>query len=820
VRRLRTAAACLTALVALAGAARAAETIEWRVYGSDKAGTKYSPASQIDGENFSELELVWRWRSVDGFLSKTTANGGEWWSSRDAVVAQLEGETPGLYRERNTPNYGNLQATPLMIGGRLYFNTPLSQGVAVDAGSGETVWVFNPKSYEEGTTSMTVTWRQRGVAHWSDGAGDERILWGTGSGDLICVEAASGRPCKGFGEQGRVDLTRGLPRADRSKRDYLNAMLYSVQSPPIVVGDVVIHGSSIADRRINKEAVPGWVRAWDVRTGEHRWDFHTVPQEGEEGVETWENESWRYSGNANVWTYMSADEEAGIVYLPTGTATNDYYGGHRPGDNLFSESIVAVEAATGRKLWHFQAVHHGLWDYDFPTGANLLDIVVDGRTIPALAQVSKQGFVYTFNRRTGEPVWPIEERPVPTDSNIPGEVVAPTQPFPTRPAPFEYQGVVEDDLADFTPEIRAMALEAVRGYRLGPLYTPQMMNDGKVRGLLFRPTGSGGANWSGAAADPETGILYVPSRNTAGVIPFYQPDGGTLDYTHGAPEAERLAQAARPGPRMPYGLPLLKPPYSRMTAIDMNTGEHLWMTPLGNGDRIRNHRMLRHLNLPPVGGDGRGNPLLTKTLLVTALSAGGSDGGPRLVAYDKTTGAELGSVDLPRGAIGTPMTYVLDGRQYIALTIGGSPPELVAYALPREDAGGVADVELRSLAEGVYTAEQAERGRSVYGSQCLACHAERPGAAAGDASAPPLVGDGFLVRWSTASLAELYDSISQTMPLAAPGSLGREDYAAVMAYVLELNGYPAADVTLDPSNREHLRETRFPERDEEASEYH
>jgi quinoprotein glucose dehydrogenase len=743
---------------------------EWPVYGADKAGTKYSPLDQIDRDNFAELKLVWRWRSVDGMLSKSTPDGGEWWSSRDAVVARLEAETPHLYREQNSPNYSNFQATPLMVGGVLYFNTPLSQGVALDARTGQTVWVYNPKSYEEGTTAMTVTWRERGVAYWTDGE-EQRIFWGTGSGDLICVDAVSGYPCAGFGDHGRVDLTQGLPRADRSERDYLNAMLYSVQSPPIVVRDVVIHGSSIADRRINKEAVPGWVRAWDVRTGEHRWDFHTVPQAGEEGVETWGNESWRYSGNANVWSYMSADEALGYVYLPTGTPTNDYYGAHRPGDNLFAESIVAVDVETGKKVWHFQAVHHGLWDYDFPTSANLLDITVDGRPIKALAQVSKQGFVYTLDRVTGEPVWPIEERPVPTDTNLPGEKPSPTQPFPTRPAAFEYQGVVEDDLADFTPEIRQMALEAVRGYRLGPLYTPQMLADGTTKGTLFRPTGSGGANWSGAAVDPETGILYVPSRNGLGVITFYQPDGGTLDYTHGAPEALRLKRGGvRAGPRMPHGLPLLKPPYSRMTAIDMNTGEHLWMTPLGDGDRIRRHPMLRHLDLPPLGGDGRGNPLLTKTLLITALSAGGSDNGPRLVAYDKATGVELASVDLPRGAIGTPMTYMLDGVQYVALTIGGTPPELVAYALPSALTAGRGPGLPEHFSEGVFTAEQAQRGEAVFVRECGACHSNQPGVLVGEGTAPSLIGEDFRWRWAGSPLADLYDNVSQTMPLAAPGS--------------------------------------------------
>ncbi len=660
---------------------------EWRAYGGDKGSTKYSPLDQINQDNFSRLEIAWRMKSPDAFLSTTTENGSELTSSLNNVVEYLESESPNLYRKQNSPRYSQMQATPLMVDGVLYFNTALSQGAAVDAETGTPIWLFNPKSHEEGTTTMTVTWRQRGMAYWTDGVDDERMFWGTGNGYLICVEAKTGRPCKNFGDGGRVDLTVGLPRASRGERDYLNAMLYSVQSPPVVVGDVVIHGSSIADRRIMKEAVPGWVRAWDVRTGAHKWDFHTVPQEGEEGVETWLNDSWKYSGNANVWSTLSGDDELGYVYFGTGTPTNDYYGGHRLGDNLFAETIVCVNAATGQKVWHFQAVHHGLWDYDFPAAPTLLDITVDGRPIKALAQVSKQAFLYAFDRVTGEPIWPIEERPVPTETNIPGERPSPTQPFPTKPAPFDYQGVTIDDLADFTPEIRELAIQAVEGFRLGPIFTPpDRAVPGVTRGTLFRPQASGGASWSGAAVDPETGMLYVPSVNGATSIKFYSPEGigGNLRFTHGAPEDVILAgDFSRDYPQMPRGLPLFKPPYSRMTAIDMNTGDHAWMTPLGNGDRIRNHPMLRDLNLPPLGGDsGRSGPLLTKTLLINALSAGGTTGGPRLVAYDKATGAELTSIDLPSGALGTPMTYMVNDKQYIALTVGGGPPELVAFALP------------------------------------------------------------------------------------------------------------------------------------------
>ncbi len=666
---------------------------EWRSYAGDIGGKKYSPLDQIDAGNFADLEIAWEWTTVDRLVSRTTPDGGEWWAPLDTVVDSLVADTPDLYRPGHRPLPTRLQATPLMVGGVLYFNTPLSQGVAVDAATGETLWVYNPKGYEEGTPTMSNPWSQRGVAYWTDGAGDERIFWGTGNGYLICVDAKTGRPCPDFGDDGsgRVDAMVGLPRASRDERDYLNAMLFGIHSPPIVVRDRVIHGSHVADRRITKEAVPGWVRAWDVRTGEHAWDFHTVPNGTDEfGVDTWLNDSWRYSGNANVWSMLAGDNELGHVYLPTGTTTNDYYGIDRLGDNLFSETLIAVDVETGQRAWHFQAVHHGLWDYDFATHPNLVDVTVDGRPVKAIAQVSKQGFVYAFDRVTGEPLWPIEERPVPTETNMPGEVPSPTQPFPTKPAPFDYQGVVVDDLIDFTPELRAMALEAVEGFRLGPLFTPlDRPIEGVTLGTIMRPPPGGTAGWSGAAVDPDTGMLYVPSRNQPAVVSLYSPDpalGATVTYTHGAPEADRLTgRAGRRTPQMPQGLPLVKPPYSRMTAIDMNTGEHAWWVPTGDGNRFRNHPLLRDLDLPPLGGDNAINgPLLTKTLLIYCLTAGGTDGGPRLVAYDKTDGAELASVDLPSGAIGTPMTYQVDGRQYIALTVGGGP-RLIAFALP---AGG------------------------------------------------------------------------------------------------------------------------------------
>ena len=657
------------------------ENGEWRSYAGNIAGQKYSPLDQINATNFSKLEVVWQWTTVDNRVSLTTPDGGEWSAPLETIVESLVADTPNLYREGQSPNPSRFQATPLMVDGVLYFNTPLSQGVAVDATTGETLWVFNPKTYEEGTPSMSGPWTQRGVAYWTDGENDKRIFWGTGAGYLVCVKAGTGRPCLEFGPDGSgiIDAMAGIPRVARNDRDYLNAFLYSINSPPIVVRDRVIHGSHIADVRITKEAPPGWVRAWNVRTGEHEWDFHTVPNSPDEfGSDTWLNESWRYSGNGNVWSMLAGDNNLGYVYLPTGTVTNDYYGADRPGDNLFSESIVAVDVETGQRVWHFQAIHHGLWDWDFPTHPNLLDITVNSRTIQALAQVSKQGFTYVFDRVTGDPVWPIEERPVPQAPNMPGEVPSPTQPFPTKPPPFEYQGVTIDDLVDFTPEIRAMAMEAVRDFKLGPIFTPPLRTlEGGPAGTIQRPAIDGGANWGGAGVDPETGTLYVPSNNRFSVLHFYTPDpadGGTMQFTQGAFGGGRQ-------PVMPQGLPLLKPPYSRMTAIDLNTGAITWVQPNGDGNRLRNHAMLRSLNLPPVGGDGRGGPLVTKTLLISALTAGGTDGAPQLLARDKATGQALGAIDLPSGAIGTPMTYMANGRQYIALTIGGGP-RLVAFALP------------------------------------------------------------------------------------------------------------------------------------------
>jgi quinoprotein glucose dehydrogenase len=646
---------------------------EWPTYGGDLANSKYSPLDQINAANFGSLNVAWRAKSPDAFLSMTLPDGTEWSADSKLIFEELSRIDPKRWRDNQPPFVQNFKATPLMVNGTLYVNTPASVGAAFDARTGALKWIYNPKSYESGTTTMSLRWNQRGVAYWRQG-NDERIYWGTGDGYLVCVDAKTGRPVQGFGVNGKVDLMDGLPRAKRGTRDYLNALTYSVQSPPIVVKDLVITPAAISSLIKTKEQIPGWMRAFDARTGKVRWTFQPIPQKGEFGADTWQDGSNEYAGKVTVWTIMSADEELGLLYLPTNTTAPDYYGAHRLGDNLFAESVVALDVNTGKRVWHFQTVHHGLWDYDNPAAPNLLDITVNGTRIKALAQITKQGFIYTFDRATGTPVWPIEERPVPP-SDVPGEKASPTQPFPTKPAPFEYQGVTVDDLADFTPEIRAAAEKAIQGYRTGPLFTPP-----SLEGTLVRPGTTGGANWGGAAVDPETGMLYVPSRNAHSVSRLSPPDAALNSNL-------LYMQATGRPPQMPDGLPLFKPPYSRMTAIDMNTGNHAWMIPTGNGDRIRNNPRLKGLKLGPVGGDiTLAGPLLTKTLLIYALTTGGSTGGARLVAFDKVTGKEVASTDLPGSAVGTPMTYAIGGKQYIAITVSGrtatDAPELIALALP------------------------------------------------------------------------------------------------------------------------------------------
>ena len=624
----RVVAVCALLLLAAAPLRGAAPGGDWPAYAGDLGASRYAELGQIHAKNVADLRVAWVWESPD-----------------NAKVKQNRALTPWAFK-----------SSPLAIDGTLYIITSLGFVAAIDGATGEERWRFDTGAWLAGRPT-NLGFNHRGVAYWSSGE-TARVLATTNDAKLWSLDAKTGKPDLNFGDAGKVDLTAGLGRD-------IDASLYSVIAPPTIARDTAVVGSSIHDGPDTLLMPPGHVRGYDVRTGEQRWMFHTIPQAGEHGQDTWENDAWKVSGNTNVWTTMSADAEAGLVYLPVGTPTNDWYGGHRLGDNLFAESLVCLDAATGKRRWHFQIVHHGLWDYDLPAAPNLVDIVVDGKPIKAVAQVSKQGFVYVFNRLTGEPVWPIVERPVPP-STVPGERASPTQPFPTRPAPFEAQGISDAMLIDFTPELKAAARAIVAKWDHGPLYTPP-----SERGTIQLPGWGGGANWGGAGFDPETGLLYVPSMTSPMVVQM-QPTKPGEDFRY---------QRSRGVNRIhgPEGLPLTRPPWGRITAIDLNTGEHKWMVPHGEGLRQR----IIDLGIPdpgPVGGWGSTGPLVTKTLLF--LGHGGDDPG-RFRAFDKATGAVLHEMPLPAAPGGTPVAYLSGSKQHIAVAAGAmDDAKLIALALP------------------------------------------------------------------------------------------------------------------------------------------
>ena len=623
------------------GSAQQGTTGEWHVHGGDSGYTRYSSLDQINTDTVGDLDIAWRRSSVD---------------------ASLILQWPDL-------QYSNqLRSTPIMVDGILYASNGIGLVEAFDPGTGQTLWVQDHSFLGDDTPRGA---SNRGVAYWADGA-DKRIF-SIRPPYLLATNASTGQSLDSFGSNGKVDL-----RYDAETG-------YSGTSPPVVVKDVVILGSAMADHPYTKEQHPGDVRAYDVRTGELRWTWSPIPKAGEPGVETWLDDSWTYSGMANVWTMFSADLELGYVYLPTGAPTNDMYGGHRPGNNLYANSLVCVDATTGERVWHFQTVHHDLWDYDNNVAPILMDITVDGRDIKAVVQLTKQAIAYTFDRVTGEPVWPIIERPVP-GSNTPGEWISPTQPFPTKPLPFDRHGITEDDLIDFTDELKAEALEIAEPYILGEIYTPPSIRGEDAtdtKGTLQLPGSVGGAEWGGAGFDPETGMLYIPSVTGA----------FAADLTPGNPDRMnvRFTRGTRAFPDGPRGLPLTKPPYGRITAIDMNTGEHVWMVPNGNGPR--NHPAIDHLNLPPLGQPGRAMTLLTKSLLfvsegdpimVRTPPGAGEDAGKAFRAYNKDSGAVVWETIFPAGTNGSPITYMHNGKQYIVMPIGSltHPGEWVALALP------------------------------------------------------------------------------------------------------------------------------------------
>ncbi|HVS15116.1 MAG TPA: PQQ-binding-like beta-propeller repeat protein [Thermoanaerobaculia bacterium] len=633
-------ALCACALDRPPTARSGTEAGEWRYYGGDAGSSRYSPLDRIDASNVARLEVAWRWSS-----------------------ASLGQERVDSY----------LRTTPLKVGDRLYATAGSHRSVvALDPATGQTLWVFVPD--EPATAGRSRGGSGRGVAYWSD-AESERVFFVSRGFRLFSLDPTTGEPDPAFGEDGSVDLLTGLG-------PYARPDSVTSTSPPIVVGDVVVVGSTFPASATHKEAPPGDVRGVDARTGEILWSFHTIPRPGEPGHDTWEEGSWEYTGNAGAWTLLTADPELGYVYLPIETATVDHYGGHRPGDNLFAESLVCLDAATGERVWHSQLIHHGIWDYDIPAPPILADLVVDGEPVEAVVQVTKQGFVYVFDRVTGEPVWPIEERPVP-QSDVPGEKTAATQPHPTWPLPFELQGVSEDVLIDWTPELRAEAVEILEQFRIGPLFTPPSLPvEGGTQGTLILPGIMGGANWPGAALDPETSVLYVPSVTNPTVLALAEPDPArsNLRYNHsrGTPATG------------PQGLPLIKPPWGRITAIDLDTGEHLWM--VANGETppsVREHPALAGLDIPPTGRAGRAGALVTRTLLFAGEGPGmyaepREAGGPMFRAYDKATGEVIAELELPGNQTSVPMSYEHGGRQYVLVAVGlrGEPGELVALALP------------------------------------------------------------------------------------------------------------------------------------------
>jgi quinoprotein glucose dehydrogenase len=629
----------------------------WPHYAGDQGATKYSSLSQIDARNFGKLEVLWRWTSPDEKL--------------------LNDVSLNPYQFR---------ATPIVVDGVAYVSTALSQVSAIDIHTGETFWTHDPESYKRGMVTHGLA-QHRGVEYWTDGT-EERIIMATGGRQLLSLDAKTGTPDPKFADGGWVDTLKDLGRPVSGRNIGHN-------KPTVVIKDTIVLGSIIMDFPSLQTNPPGHIRGYDVRTGAQKWIFHTIPQKGEFGNESWENDAWKYAGNTNAWSLMTADPEFGYLYLPIGAPTSDYYGGHRPGDNLFSQSLLCLDASTGERVWHFQAVHHGIWDYDFPCAPNLIDIVVDGKKIQAVAAVTKQGFTYVFDRVTGEPVWPIEERQVNIQSSVPGERLSPTQPFPTKPPPFERQGLTEDDLIDFTPELKKEALEIAEDYVLGPLFTPNIVTSEKKQGLLQLPGTVGGANWPGASVDPETGMLYVQSQTRPSVIGLIEPDSNrsNLKYVlNGAMKGDGNddMSSSNMGPR---GLPLIKPPYRRITALNLNKGEIQWQIPFGDGPR--NHPAIKHLDLGPLGSRfpstvlAEGGILVTKTLIITLLADVDELGdrlarGSWLVALDKKTGEEIGRIKVDRHLHSSPMTAMHNGRQYILIAGGGrdEPGELLAFGLP------------------------------------------------------------------------------------------------------------------------------------------
>ena len=636
------------------GSAPGAGNSDWRNIAGNDLGQRYSSLDQIDAENFGQLEVAWEW---DG-------------SDYPAV---------------------NARATPIYVDGMLISVAGEKRHTyAIDAGTGEKVWEYVEPETFRWEYSMRKN-HGKGVAYGEiDGRAVVYLV--SPAFFLHALWADTGEHVEGFGgpvgvpgfpEGGVVDLLAGLGHEyDPYYGIPLETGYITSSSPPIVVNGVIVVGNS-AEQGYNqsrRENVPGDILGYDARTGDFMWKFNVLPGPGEFGHETWENDAWSWTGDISSWAPLSADEERGIVYVPTNGATMDFWGGFRPGDNLFSTSLIALDVRTGERVWHYQLVHHDIWNYDTPQIPVLMDVTVDGEEIPAVVQVTKQAFAYAFNRETGEPIWPIEERPVP-EGLMPGEALSPTQPFPTRPAAYDMQGLTHDDLIDFTPELRQAAIEALDDYVIGPMFTPPLHRDndlGKVASM-WCPGDVGGTNIDGTpAADPETGILYVTSQKGCGsriMVPGEERDAREPAQT--GTTITKFAVGGFAGVRRVQGLPLFKPPYSRITAIDMNTGEHLWWIPVGDTpNSVLEHDALEGMDIPNTGTGRQAAQIVTSTLLM--YTGEGSDGTSYLFAVDKATGERLGRVALPAQPRYGMMTYMHEGRQHVVIQ---APNRLMALRL-------------------------------------------------------------------------------------------------------------------------------------------
>ena len=628
--------------------AQGTENGEWRSYGGDIANTRYSGLDEISAENFGDLEVAWR---------VNTANFGQ------------------------NPEY-NFQSTPLMVDGVLYSTAGSRRSViALDAGTGELLWMHRLDEGERGAAAPRRL-SGRGLAYRDDGEHGQ-IFYVTPGYQLIGLDATSGSRLTDFGANGIVDLKQNFDQ----DIDLVTGEA-GLHATPLVAGDTIVIGAAHLPGSTPRSMrnVKGYIRGFDALSGDRKWIFHTIPGADDFGNDTWLNDSWRYTGNTGVWGQISVDLELGIAYLPTEMPTNDYYGGHRHGDNLFSDSLIAVDLETGDRLWHYQFIHHDVWDWDLPCAPILADVVIDGVERKIVAQPTKQAWLYVFDRETGEPIWPIEEREV-EQSTVPGELLAPTQPFVTRPPAYDRQGVTLDDLIDFTPEIKRRAEAIAERHRLGPIFTPPTVSDPDgVAGTLMLPSQAGGTNWPGGSIDPETGIAYLYTFTTVVSLGLINdPERSDMNFIRGRSREIPAAEVAL----NVDGIPLVKPPWGRITAIDLKVGEILWQIPHGETpDNIRNHPLLAGVDLPRTGRVGRVGTLVTKTLVIAGeagtFTTSSGEEGAMLRAYDKATGEEVGAVYMPAGASGSPMTYMYNGQQHIVLAIsgGGFAGELIAFRLP------------------------------------------------------------------------------------------------------------------------------------------